>query len=283
MTKPPAYQYYAADFDEDTASWDCYEVGVYQRLLNYEWINGCLPNEPIRLARIARTSSKKFQKSWEIISKKFSQNGEGFLVNRRMEEEREKQRKYREEQARKGKIGADKRWNGDSHGHNRGDSPTNGREMALQSSSSIKDKEKDIQLSVVLRDKSDFKLYEEKILEYQKAYPNIAVRQELLKIIQWNQDNPAKRKTRVGILRHINSWLSGAQGETKNIEAAPKPREWKDVKAEKLAEDGFTPEQLKSNKGKTNTIVEEWGKKHDINRMIGGKDEKRGAKVNEKN
>ena len=146
MKNPPAYQYYAADFDEDTASWECDEVGIYQRLLNYSWINGWkpdegLPDDPRRLARIARVSYKKFLKRWTIIAKKFFLNGNGFLINRRLEEEREIQRQYREEQARKGKIGAIKRWKDDSRGHNRGDSPRNGRKMALQSSSSIKDKD----------------------------------------------------------------------------------------------------------------------------------------------
>jgi len=93
MTNPPAYQYYAADFDEDTASWECDEVGIYQRLLNYSWINGWKPNEGLpddlkRLARIARCSYKKFQKGWTIISKKFFLNGNGFLINRRLEEQR---------------------------------------------------------------------------------------------------------------------------------------------------------------------------------------------------
>ena len=118
MGNPPAYQYYAADFDEDTASWNNEEVGIYQRLLNYSWVNGWtvnegLPDDPKRLAMIVRCSYKKFQKRWEIISKKFSRNGSGFLVNRRLEQERSKLLKYVESQRESGKRGAEKRWKQD--------------------------------------------------------------------------------------------------------------------------------------------------------------------------
>ena len=122
MANPPAYQYYPADFDEDTASWDVNEVGIYQRLLNYSWINGWNPNEGLpddtkRLAMIARCSYKKFQKAWPIISKKFSKREDhffnngvpkrkiNFLINRRLEEGREKLLKYLENQAESGRRG----------------------------------------------------------------------------------------------------------------------------------------------------------------------------------
>ena len=126
-----------------------------------------------------------------------------------------------------------------------------------------KDKEKNIQLSVVLRDNSYFHLREEKIASYQLTYPNINVRSEILKIIQWNEDNPTKRKTRAGLPRHINAWLSGAQGKTKNIEAAPKPREHKS--------DNLTDEQRRANMAKTKEIVGDWTRKRDINKIIGDK------------
>lgn len=107
---PPAYQYYPSDFNGDTAAWTVDEVGIYQRLLNYEWINGWktgegLPDDPKRLCQIARCGTKKFSKSWPTISTKFSKNGEGFLVNRRLEEEREIQREFRQTQRESGLRG----------------------------------------------------------------------------------------------------------------------------------------------------------------------------------
>jgi len=54
----------------------------------------------------------------------------------------------------------------------------------------------------------EFELTENQVREYQDAYPSLDVQQELKKLRQWNQDNPAKRKTQAGISRHVNSWLS---------------------------------------------------------------------------
>jgi len=113
------------------------------------------------------------------------------------------------------------------------------------SSSSPSNKEKDIQLSVVLRDNSEFQITEEKILEYQKAYPNINVEHELRMLCQWNIDNPGKRKTKIGILRHINSWLMATQKKRIEVQIKPQPdgqlkyqiRPWTEVKAEKMKED----------------------------------------------
>jgi hypothetical protein len=51
-----------------------------------------------------------------VIANKFLTNDANMLVNRRMEEEREKRDKYHEIQREKGKSGADKRWHNDMAG-----------------------------------------------------------------------------------------------------------------------------------------------------------------------
>jgi len=110
MGKNPVIPLYASDFYVDTNSWSVDEVGIYQRLLLTEWVNGGLPNEIKRLARIAGCSAKKFQKGWTTISFKFHLNGSNKLINDRMEEIRESQKKHKELQRQKGKMGAEKRW-----------------------------------------------------------------------------------------------------------------------------------------------------------------------------
>jgi len=121
MAKDPSYPMYAQDFDMDTADWGIDEIGVYIRLLNYEWINGYIPSNLDRISKIARISPRKLQKIWEIIEKKFSQNGTHTLQNRRMEEEREKRGTYRASQSISGMKGATGKW---------GDSAKNGRTRA---------------------------------------------------------------------------------------------------------------------------------------------------------
>ncbi len=107
MAKSPAYQHYAADFLTDTASWTNEEVGAYQRLLDYAWINRGIPQDPARIAIIVSVSADYFQeKLWPTLSTKWIQNGHGNLVNPRQEIEREKQKEYRDRQSESGKKGA---------------------------------------------------------------------------------------------------------------------------------------------------------------------------------
>jgi uncharacterized protein YdaU (DUF1376 family) len=110
MAKPPAFQTYAADFFMDTNSWTVEEIGIYWRLLMTEWTNRTLPDDEERLSRIAGCKLKIFKKFWPIISQKFVHDGEGNLINLRMEEVREAQDLYIESQREKGKSGAEKRW-----------------------------------------------------------------------------------------------------------------------------------------------------------------------------
>lgn len=105
MDKPPAFQLYAADFTMDTDSWTNEEIGVYFRLLMSEWVNGPLPNDPQRLASIARCSAQKFRANWKKVNKKFIQNSETSLINLRLEKTREKQEEFRNKLIESGRRG----------------------------------------------------------------------------------------------------------------------------------------------------------------------------------
>lgn len=102
MGKAPAYQMYAQDFDMDTASWSNDEVGMYTRLLNYEWINGSIPSNLEDIARITREPySPRFHQRFTVkwmrnVAAKFTPNHNGNLINKRMEEVRQSQFKYSE-------------------------------------------------------------------------------------------------------------------------------------------------------------------------------------------
>jgi hypothetical protein len=57
----------------------------------------------------------------------------------------------------------------------------------------------------------NYKIYQDFIDKYQEFYPGIDVLSELRACAAWNEANPKNRKTRSGIERHINFWLSKAQ------------------------------------------------------------------------
>ena len=62
--------------------------------------------------------------------------------------------------------------------------------------------------SIILKDESFYKITEEELNVYAHLYPNVDLVQE---IRGWCLSNPSKRKTKSGIKRFINGWLSKAQ------------------------------------------------------------------------
>ena len=64
---------------------------------------------------------------------------------------------------------------------------------------------------IPLNDGSDFGISAEQILEFEKLYPAVDVPQTLNEIRAWNLSNPQHRKTRSGVLRHVNRWLAKEQ------------------------------------------------------------------------
>lgn len=62
-----------------------------------------------------------------------------------------------------------------------------------------------------LNDKSFYDVPLDKIAMWKETYPAVDVKQELKRMIAWLDSNPTKRKTRRGINRFINMWLSKEQ------------------------------------------------------------------------
>ena len=64
---------------------------------------------------------------------------------------------------------------------------------------------------IELNDGTLYDVVQSEIDYYQKLYPAVNVMNEMRAIVGWNHGNPKKRKTRSGIKRHINTWLSDKQ------------------------------------------------------------------------
>ena len=62
-----------------------------------------------------------------------------------------------------------------------------------------------------LIDKTDYDVPLSKIEGWEKAYPAVDIKQELRKMAAWLESNPQRKKTRRGIDRFINTWLSKEQ------------------------------------------------------------------------
>lgn len=66
---------------------------------------------------------------------------------------------------------------------------------------------------LILKDGSRFHISKTHLKEFVDAYPDVNVRDQILKMSQWLKTNPTKRKTKNGIMRFINSWIACAERE----------------------------------------------------------------------
>ena len=64
-----------------------------------------------------------------------------------------------------------------------------------------------------LNDKTFYDVPLDKIAVWKDAYPVVNVEQELKRMAAWLDSNPTRRKTRRGITRFIDIWLSREQDE----------------------------------------------------------------------
>ena len=74
-------------------------------------------------------------------------------------------------------------------------------------------------ITLILNDGTEYEIVEEYISKMLTLFPNVNIRKELRKMSAWCINNPSRRKTKRGITRFINSWLSSAQKEAETAEA----------------------------------------------------------------
>jgi hypothetical protein len=71
-------------------------------------------------------------------------------------------------------------------------------------------------LTLPLNDGTEYAIGEQQVVEWQSLYPAGDVRQELRNYKGWAIANPAKRKTRRGILASVNTWLARSHDNSGN-------------------------------------------------------------------
>ena len=79
---------------------------------------------------------------------------------------------------------------------------------------------------IVLNNKTFHPVTQKDIDRYKELYPAVNIEQEMRKIVGWCEANPTKRKTKTGVQRFINSWLSREQdrGGSKQAPVVQAPR-----------------------------------------------------------
>lgn len=106
-SKSPAFQFYPADFlsDVNVVAMSLQERGAYITLLCFCWIQGSLPQDVGRLARLCGVPFSSFRKIWPALEPCF-RDAEltDRLTHPRLDRERQKQAEYRHIQSLKGKA-----------------------------------------------------------------------------------------------------------------------------------------------------------------------------------
>lgn len=69
----------------------------------------------------------------------------------------------------------------------------------------------DVVISIPLNDKTEYAISKTMLAELEALYPAVDVPQTLREIRGWNLTNPEKRKTRRGVMGHVNRWLAKEQ------------------------------------------------------------------------
>lgn len=71
-------------------------------------------------------------------------------------------------------------------------------------------------ISLLLNDKTEYEVEKNEIDTWKELYPAVNIEQELRNMKGWLMANPTKRKTKKGISRFINGWLSREQDKGGN-------------------------------------------------------------------
>jgi len=110
LGKAPAFQFYASDFlsDLNVTTMTMAQRGMYITLLAYEWIEGSLPSDLLKI-RILCGNHPDFDSDWQVVMNCFIER-DGRLYNNRLETERGNMIAYRERMSANGKKGAKTRW-----------------------------------------------------------------------------------------------------------------------------------------------------------------------------
>ena len=105
---------YVGDYLADTSHLSNGEHGSYLLLLMHEWRTGPLPDDEALLMRVAKMSPDAWSNAWPMLSRFFQRTSDGYLIQSRLEMERDKSLKRKEGAAEKATKAAQARWSKDA-------------------------------------------------------------------------------------------------------------------------------------------------------------------------
>jgi len=215
------YKHHLGDYDGHTAhlSWD--EDMAYTRLLR-AYYRREEPIPPSEAYRLARASSKAQRAAVDSVLREFFAQGEGGWRNKRADEEiaaylaqAETNRRIARERTvqRSVHVASTKRL--PSHKPDtRSHKPEESKSTPVASGDGSPSAGNGTGVAYIpLNDGSEHPISQADADELGKLYPALDVLQTLREIRGWNIANPTRRKTKSGVMRHVNSWFSKEQNK----------------------------------------------------------------------
>ena len=99
----------------------------------------------------------------------------------------------------------------------------------------------EVVITLPLNDKSEYPITQEQCHEWADLYPAVDVIQQLRSMRGWLDANPTKRKTKSGILRFVNGWLSKEQNNGGNKRGPPRQEDSGNIFLDMAKERGVIP------------------------------------------
>lgn len=214
---------YTGDYLRDTQHLSCSEHGIYLKLLMHCWDQkGPVPLDERKQAGICNARSGDEIEALRRVRLEFFVMMDDGWYNQRMQQEIERAENISGERSKAGRKGYQARAK-----QLLGKSRTKAKQVhlspppALSLSPDHKSEAlassppgvpaADAVITIPLNDKSEFAITQTMVREWTALYPECDVEQTLREIRGWNLTNPSKRKTKSGILNHVNRWLAKEQ------------------------------------------------------------------------
>lgn len=233
MAALPYMQFYVADYLADTAHLDAEENGAYLLLIFNYWQTG-KPIPKKRLQKVARVGNDRWTDVQDSLSEFFSDDGECW-THERIEADLAAVEDAQAQRAAAGKASAEARKSAKrkelKERVNDRSTPVQ-RESNDRSTNRDKSREEENRkdnntgaspvgdllrpeiVSLPCKDNTEYQVESEYLQEIIALHQKVNVPSELAAMRAWLLSNPAKRKTRSGIKRFINSWLTRAAETT---------------------------------------------------------------------
>ena len=219
------YPHHIGDYARDTAHLSALEDGIYRRMLDlYYATEKPLTNDRAQLCRLLRIKGRECKTVDALLREFFDPSDDGWKHGRCDAEIAKAQDKRI-----KASASAELRWQSGRNAkasrkkmrtHSEGNAPNNQEPIANNQETTKPLASRDESRSaangscvayIPLNDGTEFGITEGFCKELDRLYPAVDALQTLNEIRAWNLANPTRRKTKSGVMRHVNSWFSRLQ------------------------------------------------------------------------